>query len=514
MKNKKGFTLVELLVVITVLGIITGLSWPAITRIREQNKTTKYKSYGDAMIAAAKLYVNSYEEDLFLYEDDLSEEQKEMGQCKFIMLYELMEHSLIKDFNDNGTSCNSEASFVRVIRKKGNYEYTYYLGCGKEHADHSLLTESEVIYTLPKENVINHADQNSCFQLTGTSIPVIKSWQIESKSQNFNSRDVQLKIKAEDEDNTNQELKVCITYSGDCNETDYLPYGTEATYVKDYTFPNYLTYNGDVIHLTVKVKDPSGNTTSENIPYTLYKECTDKHESGREVIRECSNICAGGTEDVRYLYNDSHTNHSCTSVEKTEDCYDTECCSIVTYNEILLNTMCSNECGGGKVIKEVKQIETSKKYPQINCTEKVVPVQTSESCNPHACTPRIVNLSGDAEFNYCKIGNKKYTDLDDVNDYCNSDIECWITTDGPAGASFTVETNYDYDQVQGYLTGRIYDELHGPEGVNETLCNGPLSECDYSGIIQGIEEIWFVETDQNGNTIKESNHLKINITKK
>ena len=163
MKNRRGFTLVELLVVIAILGVVSGFSWPAITRIIEGNKVTKYKSYGDSMIAAAKLYINSYEEDVFLYEDDLTEEQKETGQCQYIMLYELIEHSLIQDFHENNMSCNSRGSFVKVIRKKGNYEYKVYLGCGDAHEDKSILDDSEIYYSFPNENVVNHADPDSCF---------------------------------------------------------------------------------------------------------------------------------------------------------------------------------------------------------------------------------------------------------------------------------------------------------------------------------------------------------------
>ena len=45
MKKKKGFTLVELLVVIVILGIITGISIPLIRNIQAKNEMRKYTTY-------------------------------------------------------------------------------------------------------------------------------------------------------------------------------------------------------------------------------------------------------------------------------------------------------------------------------------------------------------------------------------------------------------------------------------------------------------------------------------
>ena len=162
MKNSKGFTLVELLVVIVIIGVITMMAWPMISRMQNDNKADQYKKYGEAMISAAKLYVDSYEEDIFRYEDDLTELEREQGQCAFITFQDLKSNSLIKDFDYNEISCNSDSTFVRVTRKDGKYKYKYFLGCGNKKSGGAKLSDSDIYYTLPKENTLNRMDAENC----------------------------------------------------------------------------------------------------------------------------------------------------------------------------------------------------------------------------------------------------------------------------------------------------------------------------------------------------------------
>ena len=152
-KKNNGFTLVELLVVIVILGIVTGMSWPVISRIQENNAISKYESYGDALVGAAKIYVDSYEEDLFYYDDDLTAASRAQGQCAFITFLDLKEHNLIKDFTSNEMTCASRNTFVIVKRKNGKYKYQYYLGCGNvddvETTGAKLLPTNKIYFTYP-----------------------------------------------------------------------------------------------------------------------------------------------------------------------------------------------------------------------------------------------------------------------------------------------------------------------------------------------------------------------------
>lgn len=153
--NKKGFTLVELLVTMVIIGIIMGMSWPMITRMQSENHKRKYKSYGDSLIAAAKLYVDAYEEDLFYYDDDLTSASIRNGQCAIITFRDLKEHDLGKDININNTSCASPNTFVIVKRKKSKYSYHVYLGCGSSDdidENTGLIETSEVTYVYPEES--------------------------------------------------------------------------------------------------------------------------------------------------------------------------------------------------------------------------------------------------------------------------------------------------------------------------------------------------------------------------
>ena len=123
MRNNKGFTLVELLVVIVVMGIITGISIPLIRNIQTRQEMKKYTTYMDGLGYSAKLYVDSYGEDLF---------GREPAGCKIITYEELESKRLIKDIQIRNVSCKSEDTFVRVVKFEGQYTYTPSIGCGQK----------------------------------------------------------------------------------------------------------------------------------------------------------------------------------------------------------------------------------------------------------------------------------------------------------------------------------------------------------------------------------------------
>ena len=119
--NKKGFTLVELLVTVAVLGIITGLSIPLIRNVQTAQAEKKYTLYLDTVDYAAKAYTDSYSMDLF---------NNSPSGCAFIYYNDLQRYNLIKDINITNMSCNSDYTIVKVIKYQGKYYYNSYIGCG------------------------------------------------------------------------------------------------------------------------------------------------------------------------------------------------------------------------------------------------------------------------------------------------------------------------------------------------------------------------------------------------
>lgn len=152
MKSNKGFTLVELLVTIVIMGVISGMAFPLVRGLQERNTYTKYEKYGESLEAAAKLYVNSFEEDVFRYEDDLTSCEQDEGQCEFISFSDLKEKNLVNDLSMDGVTCNSPYTFVKVTKRKGKYTYKYYLGCGSDKGideETGTLPENEIYFVLP-----------------------------------------------------------------------------------------------------------------------------------------------------------------------------------------------------------------------------------------------------------------------------------------------------------------------------------------------------------------------------
>lgn len=126
MRKNNGFTLVELLVAMTILGIITGLSIPLIRGLITKNENRKYETYGEAMLSGTKLYLDTYSDDLF---------GSNQNGCAVVTLEDLIDKRLIKDYTDDNMSCLTDKSWIKVVKKGNKYEYGYQLYCGEKGAN-------------------------------------------------------------------------------------------------------------------------------------------------------------------------------------------------------------------------------------------------------------------------------------------------------------------------------------------------------------------------------------------
>lgn len=120
LKNNSGFTLVELLVAITIFAIITAMAFPLIRNMVADNKKNKYTTYQKTLEESAKLYIDSYGEDIF---------GKNNHGCKVISYDEIASKNLLKDINLNSESCFVDKTSVRVTKLNNDYKYEVGIKC-------------------------------------------------------------------------------------------------------------------------------------------------------------------------------------------------------------------------------------------------------------------------------------------------------------------------------------------------------------------------------------------------
>lgn len=134
MKNKRAFTLVELIVVIVIIGVILIFTLPNVTRSLERSKKEQMIEDGKRMIEKAKKYALSHTENL---PTDTT--------CKRLTLGDIDESSSI-NASPYGETYDRENSYVKIclesVIEGGPSKYNYLVRIIDINSKHELEESS------------------------------------------------------------------------------------------------------------------------------------------------------------------------------------------------------------------------------------------------------------------------------------------------------------------------------------------------------------------------------------
>lgn len=163
--KKKGFTLIELIAVIVIMGLLLLIVLPATTRLMKGNKNKKYDEYYNLIEKAALLYADSRKDDLG---------GVNASGCIDTSVEFLVKNKYLKEFDEDGVTCKGASSYdltsfedidssknyidVRIRNVNGKKTVESSLVCVKRNkVEYSKLkenTESCDKYVAERENVL------------------------------------------------------------------------------------------------------------------------------------------------------------------------------------------------------------------------------------------------------------------------------------------------------------------------------------------------------------------------
>lgn len=158
MKNKKGFTLTEILATIVILGVILAIAVPSYNALSKKFEKEYYDKLDKSVLAAAKSY----------WKDNPDKRPKEYLESGNITLNDLITNKYIdsvkeyRDKNDFPLSEKYKNGYALIIKDKDEYDYAVCLSGSKAVASNSPEKEKYCDIAWLSNDHITKCDGESC----------------------------------------------------------------------------------------------------------------------------------------------------------------------------------------------------------------------------------------------------------------------------------------------------------------------------------------------------------------
>lgn len=144
--NVKGFTLIEVLGVIVIMGLILIVAIPTMSKLMNNNKSQEYNSYYSTVQEAAQVYAGKLGSKLG---------NSKYSGCAEIELSTLINEGYVEAYSDNDVTCTTASGGtdykIKIRNNKGNISVNFRLICTNNET-------GEIEYDTGTDS----ADTNSC----------------------------------------------------------------------------------------------------------------------------------------------------------------------------------------------------------------------------------------------------------------------------------------------------------------------------------------------------------------
>ena len=364
-KNNKGFTLVELLATLVLLGILMGVGLPILTGLLSNNRNKIYVADINRMIALAETKLNASSSTI---------EKPDENNC-IVMSLTFLDDSSFENPPNQGKYVKNSSYVVIKNTGGGNLEYSatlvekvknYYRGIEltkginleKSNATRYVKTidESNLVkidniskstinlklgnnYVNDVDATYDYEDLSGDTSINGSSSPnIIKATMTSASGKNYNSIDALLTLRVEDKDTPKSNLKVYLSensFQDALNQTPY-EYGNSGAYTRAYNYQR--SDEGKVKHVFIIVRDPQNNESRKEIEYHIHKNEVPKiHEESSGFSKLDEDSVNGNNSKFVLSVSDDMDNETQLQVCLTRDVNANNCSGYQPYNSYFTN---------------------------------------------------------------------------------------------------------------------------------------------------------------------------------